>query len=98
MARAAQVEQRDDGEGDEADRHCRWNQDGKAEVSVLSPRHGDRDGEGVLDDERRAASRLNQGPDNKRYGETTRWLSTTEIPRAAAAAALAAFASCSECT
>jgi hypothetical protein len=32
------------------------------------------------------------------YGEMTRWLSTREIPRAAAAAALAAFASCSECT
>ncbi|MGD0246549.1 MAG: hypothetical protein ABSB59_40325 [Streptosporangiaceae bacterium] len=34
----------------------------------------------------------------RRYGETTRWLSTREIPRAAAAAALAAFASCNECT
>ena len=34
----------------------------------------------------------------RRYGEITRWLSTREIPRAAAAAALAAFASCSECT
>jgi hypothetical protein len=34
----------------------------------------------------------------RRYGETTRWLSTREIPRAAAAATLAAFASCSECT
>ena len=32
------------------------------------------------------------------YGEMTRWLSTREIPRAAAAVALAAFASCSECT
>ena len=41
---------------------------------------------------------LKPGPAMRRYGETTRWLSTWEIPGAAAAAALAAFTSCSECT